>query len=341
MPFIVTSQRKLNFAILLDHQFPREERLADHLDALIELTELARDLNFDGVFGIHHFLAELRTPQPFQLLARLIPHSGTMDLGTSVYVATLSNPVQIAEELATLDQLSKGRLVFGTGVGYREEEFDSFGILRSTRGSRFVESLEVIRGLWTNEPFTHHGKYFNVNAQRSSVGPYDDRHIPFWIGANAPETITRAARIGDSWIASPNVKERWALGNLETFLAEKERVAAGTAVSARRPICRELLIADSDEEARKLAQQYLKDEYIAYSKYDLEHFVEMFDDLMNKSFLVGSPSTIAKKLRPLISGGFDYFIFRFFWSGMPYSIAKQSLRRFSTEVLPLLGERNS
>ena len=339
MPLIVSSQRKLNFAILLDHQFPRHERLADHLDALIELTELARDLNFDGVFGIHHFLAELRTPQPFQLLARLIPHSGKMDLGTSVYVATLSNPVQIAEELATLDQLSKGRLVFGTGVGYREEEFDSFGIARSSRGSRFVESLEVIRGLWSDEPFTYHGKHFTVEAQRSSVSPYEERHVPFWIGANAPETIARAARIGDAWIASPNVKERWAIGNLEAFLAEKERTTPGGSTASRRPICRELLIADSDDEARVLASKYLKDEYIAYSKYDLDHFVEMFDDLMNKSFLVGSPETIAAKLRPLISGGFDYFIFRFFWSGMPYSIANESIRRFSSEVLPLLEKR--
>jgi alkanesulfonate monooxygenase SsuD/methylene tetrahydromethanopterin reductase-like flavin-dependent oxidoreductase (luciferase family) len=324
--------------VLLDHQFPRNDRLADHLDALVGLTELARDLNFDGVFGIHHFLAELRTPQPFQLLARLIPHSGTMDLGTSVYVASLSNPVQIAEELGTLDQLSKGRVIFGTGVGYREEEFESFGIPRSSRGPRFVESLEVIRGLWSEEPLVHHGKFFDINGQRSSVGPYENRHIPFWIGANAPETITRAARIGDAWIASPNVKERWAIGNLESFLTEKERVAPGMSSTARRPICRELLIADTDEEARALADRYLKDEYIAYSKYDLEHFVEMFDDLMQKSFLVGSPATIAAKLRPLVTGGFDYFIFRFFWSGMPYSIAQESIRRFSEEVLPMLRE---
>jgi len=338
VPITVTSKRKLNFAVLLDHQFPRVDRLVDHLDALIEMTELARDLKFDGVFGIHHFLAELRTPQPFPLLARLIPHSGMMDLGTSVYVATLSNPVQIAEELATLDQLSRGRLIFGAGVGYREEEFESFGISRSTRGSRFVESLQVIRGLWSDSPFTFHGKHFRVNAQRSSVGPYDARHLPFWIGANAPETVVRAARIGDAWIASPNVKERWAIGNLEAFLTEKELVSPGNANQTCRPICRELLIADSDEEAQELAERFLKEEYFAYSKYELDYFVEMFHDLMIKSFLVGCPTTVAAKMRPLIAGGFDYFIFRFFWSGIPYSIAKESLSRFSAEVVPLLRE---
>jgi alkanesulfonate monooxygenase SsuD/methylene tetrahydromethanopterin reductase-like flavin-dependent oxidoreductase (luciferase family) len=334
---VVTQQ--INFAVLLDHQFPRHDRLADHLDSLIEITELARELRFDGIFGIHHFLAELRTPQPFQLLARLIPHSGTMDLGTSVYVSTLSSPAQIAEELATLDQLSKGRVIFGAGVGYREEEFETFGISRSTRGARFVESLEVIRGLWSDDPFTFQGKFHHVNAQRSSVNPFNNRHIPFWIGANTPKTITRAARIGDAWIASPNVKERWAIGNLKMFLEEKECVAPGTAATARRPICRELLIADSNEEARELADRFLKGEYVAYSKYDLEHFVEMFDDLMSKSFLIGSPASIAAKIRVLIDGGFDYFIFRFFWSGMPYSIANESLRRFTSEVLPLVHER--
>ena len=334
----MTSPRKLKFAVLLDHQFPRSDRLADHLDALIEISELARDLKFDGLFGIHHFLAELRTPQPFPLLARLIPHSGTMDLGTSVYIATLTNPAQIAEELATIDQLSRGRLIFGTGVGYREEEFETFGVPRSTRGSRFIESLQVIRGLLSDSPFSFNGNHFTVRAQRSSVGPFDNRHIPFWIGANAPETITRAARIGDAWIASPNVKERWAIGNLEAFLAERERVSPGSADETRRPICRELLIADSDEDASCLAHRFLREEYISYSKYELEHFVEMFDDLMTKSFLIGSPTTVAAKLRPLVAGGFDYFIFRFFWSGMPYSIAKDSLRRFSSEVFPVLDK---
>lgn len=331
--------QQVNFAVLLDHQFPRHDPLADHLDSLIEITELARDLRFDGIFGIHHFLAELRTPQPFQLLARLIPHSGTMDLGTSVYVSTITGPAQIAEELATLDQLSKGRVIFGAGVGYREEEFETFGIPRSTRGPRFVESLSVIRGLWSDDPFTFQGKFHHINARRSSVNPFNNRHIPFWIGANTPKTIIRAAHIGDAWIASPNVKERWAIGNLKTFLEEKERVAPGTAATARRPICRELLIADSNEEAYELADRYLKEEYIAYSKYDLGHFVEMFDDLMHKSFLVGSPASIARKIRVLINGGFDYFILRFFWSGMPYSIANESLRRFASEVLPLVHER--
>ena len=138
----------IRFGILLDHQFPKHEDVAFHLDEIVHLTERARDLGFDAVFGIHHFLAELQTPQPFQVLARLIPHSGNMLLGTSVYVASLSHPVQMAEELATLDQLSRGRVIFGAGIGYRDEEFASFGIDRSDRAPRFIEALEVIRGLW-------------------------------------------------------------------------------------------------------------------------------------------------------------------------------------------------
>jgi alkanesulfonate monooxygenase SsuD/methylene tetrahydromethanopterin reductase-like flavin-dependent oxidoreductase (luciferase family) len=328
------TSRRIKFGLLLDHQFPRNDDLATHIDSLVELTELAAGHGLDGVFGIHHFLAGLQTPQPFQLLARLVPVSARMDLGTSVYVSTLAHPVQIAEELATLDQISRGRVVFGAGIGYRDEEFASFGIPRSSRAPRFIEGLEVIRGLWGDEPFSYSGTYYSIDGQRSSVRPYEGRRIPFWIGANAPDTILRAARIGDAWIASPNVKERWAIGNLEAFREERRR--HGLPDDGDRPIGRELFIADTDDEARRVVAPYLEEEYRHYSQYDLDHFVEMYGELMLKSFFVGSPATVAAKIRAFADGGFNYFLFRTFWSGMPYDMAKRTVERLVNEVLPLV-----
>ena len=323
----------IRFGLLLDHQFPAEDNLADHLDEMIKFTERARDLGFDAIFGIHHFLASLQTPQPFQLLARLIPHSGSMLLGTSVYVSTLSHPVQIAEEIGTLDQLSRGRVVFGAGIGYRDEEFQSFGIDRTTRGPRFVESLEVIEGLLKNRPFDFTGKYFQVQQMQSSVQPFENRKIPTWIGANTPETIQRAARIGDAWIASPNVKLNWAVGNLKSFKDIKQSMGiSGT--NHDYPIARELLIAQSEEIAKQYCEQFLRDEYLEYSKYDLDHFVEMFEELFEKSFLIGSAPSVKTKLEKYIEGGFNFFLFRTFWSGMPYEHAIETLERFSKDIMP-------
>ena len=326
---------KIRFGILLDHQFPQEEDLAQHLDQLITFTERARDLGFDAIFGIHHFLASLQTPQPFQLLARLIPHSGTMLLGTSVYISTLTHPVQIAEEIATLDQLSRGRLIFGSGVGYRKEEFESFGIDKKTRGHRFVEELSAIKGLLGNQPFSMDGDYFKLCKVQSSVKPFRNRSIPFWIGANASETIERAARIGDAWIASPNVKLNWAIGNLEKFKSVRKRNNL-LLDSDFFPISRELHISSSDSEALARCSDYLKRQYIEYSKYDLEHFYEIFEELLEKSFLIGSADSVRIKLERYINGGFNFFLFRTFWSGMSYEFANETLERFSRDIMPKL-----
>ena len=323
----------IRFGILLDHQFPKNEDVASHLDEIVHLTERARDLGFDAVFGIHHFLAELQTPQPFQVLARLIPHSGNMLLGTSVYVASLSHPVQMAEELATLDQLSRGRVIFGAGIGYRDEEFASFGIDRADRAPRFIEALEVIRGLWGDAPFDYSGKHFTLNGVNSSVRPYQKSTIQIWIGANTPKTIARAAEIGDAWIASPNVKFNWAKGNLELF--KKTREECGLPLSGGNyPIARELHIADSDSDAIERSSHFLQREYAEYAQYDLDHFVNKYDEYVQKSFLVGSAETVTKKIGEYVGAGFNFFLFRTFWSGMPYEMAIDTLERFATDVMP-------
>src|SRR6056297_2452262 len=139
----------MKFGLALDHQYERGDDLGRRIDELVELTELARDIGFSSVYGIHHYLAPLQTLQPLTLLARLVPSSGAMSLGTGIYLAGLPHPVHVAEEVATLDQLSGGRAVLGVGAGYRDEEFDSFGIQRSSRGRRLVESIEVMRRLWS------------------------------------------------------------------------------------------------------------------------------------------------------------------------------------------------
>lgn len=329
----------IRFGLLLDHQFPRHENLADHLDQLIVVTERARDLGFDAIFGIHHFLANLQTPQPFQILARLIPHAGNMLLGTSVYVASLSHPVQIAEEVATLDQLSRGRVIFGAGIGYRDEEFASFGINRTERGPRFVEALEVIRGLWSESPFEYSGKYFTMNGVNSSVRPFRNSATPIWIGANTPKTIARAAEIGDAWIASPNVKLNWAGGNLEIFRDIRKQRGLATALD-QYPIAREMHIANSDSEAIQRSSRYLQREYAEYARYDLNYFLDKYDDLVQKSFLIGSAETVTNKINQYVSAGFNFFIFRVFWSGMPYEMAINTLERFASDVMPKFREKD-
>jgi hypothetical protein len=100
------------------------------------------------------------------------------------------------------------------------------------------------------------------------------------------------------------------------------------------PIARELLIAQSEEIAQQYCEQFLRDEYLEYSKYDLDHFVEMFEELFEKSFLIGTAPSVKTKLEKYIEGGFNFFLFRTFWSGMPYEHAIETLERFSKDIMP-------
>ena len=265
------------------------------------------------------------TLQPLPTLARLIPHSGTMRLGTGVYFATVEHPIRLAENTATIDQLSGGRLILGLGAGYRREEFAATGVERATRWSRLAETVDLVEALWTGEPVDHRGDAFEVRGQRISVAPAQRPRPPIWVGANGPTTLLRAAAIGDAWLVPPNVKARWAIGNLAAFQAEQERLDRARP-GADVPIMRELFVADTDAEAEARAVDFVRREYAEVAQHDLDHFVSMFDDLVRKAFLIGSPETIRCRIEELAAAGFDHLIFRVRWADMPVDARRREPR---------------
>ena len=323
----------MRFGILLDHQYDRGDDVAARLPELVDLVQTIRDLGFDSVFGIHHYLSNLRTLQPLPLLARLVDHTGSMQIGTGIYIVPLTHPVQLAEEVATLDQLSGGRFVLGAGAGYRTEEFEAFGIPRKERTSRMVESLEVMTRLWSGEEVTHHGEHFRLDGVQLSMLPVQRPHPPIWIGANSPAAIERAARLGYPWLASGNVKRNWAVGNLADYRVAL--VAAGHEdVGRTYPIHRDLSIADSRAEAIARVEPYVRRSYGEYTGYGLDYFETMFEEFKEKSFFFDTPDGVAARIADFASGGFDHFVFRVQWLGCPLEVSIGILERFAREVMP-------
>jgi alkanesulfonate monooxygenase SsuD/methylene tetrahydromethanopterin reductase-like flavin-dependent oxidoreductase (luciferase family) len=322
----------MKFGIMVNHQFLRSEDVGRRLDDIVVLAETARDLGFESLFSHHHYLANLQTPQALPVLARLVPSTGDMRLGIGVYLATYEHPVQLAENFATLDQLSGGRLILGVGAGYRDDEFTTFGVDGKRRWTRLAETLELVDKLWTGERVTHRGEFFTVEDQAISVVPRQRPRPAFWMGANAERTIRRSGAIGDAWLAPPNVKARWAKGHLLYF---KEALAArGIAPEGREhPIVRELYVTDRDDAVDAEIGEYVRNEYLAFAQYD-SVYERYFADMWQKSFLFGSPDTVAQKIADLADGGFTTFIFRTNWPGMPIERSLESLRRFAAEVMP-------
>lgn len=323
----------MRFGILLDHQYPRGVEVSDRLPELLDFVHAVRDLGFDSIFGIHHYLSGLRTLQPMTLLAHLVDHTGDMQIGTGILILPLVNPVHHAEEVASLDQLSGGRFVLGVGTGYRNEEFNAFGIPRRERGTRMVESLEVMTKLWSGEPVTHHGAHYDLDDASISMLPVQRPHPPIWIGANSPAGIERAARLGHPWLAPGNVKRNWAVGNLADY--RSHLVDAGFEDSGRTyPIHRDLCIADSRDEAIAMVEPYIRASYGEYAQYSMDYFETMFEEFKEKSFFFGTPDDVAARIDDFAQAGFNHFVFRVQWLGCPPAVSLAIAERFAREVMP-------
>jgi alkanesulfonate monooxygenase SsuD/methylene tetrahydromethanopterin reductase-like flavin-dependent oxidoreductase (luciferase family) len=128
-----------------------------------------------------------------------------MQLKTSVLLVPLLNPVEVAENVATLDHLCHGRLVLGVAVGYREQELAAVGLTRKDRGPKLDESLEIMKQLWSGEEVTYRGRYTCIERGRLGFTPYQKPHPPIEMGAQSDGATRRAARLGDGVFVGPQV----------------------------------------------------------------------------------------------------------------------------------------
>ncbi len=202
------------------------------VDASLDLVRASRDAGFATVVAGQHFLSAPHTYlQPVPLLARLVPETSGMNLVTGVLLLPYLHPVQLAEELASLDVLSAGRLVIGVGQGYRDVEMNAFGVARDERLSRQLETLALLKEIWSGKPVEHDGRYHKVHAQGPSVLPVQRPHPPIWYAAGAERPFRRAAHEGYVPYLGPQVT-RGGVAELTKTPAERRP----TAVALRRDI---------------------------------------------------------------------------------------------------------
>ncbi|HLT16651.1 MAG TPA: LLM class flavin-dependent oxidoreductase [Acidimicrobiales bacterium] len=141
-------------------------------------------------------------PDPVVALAVAAGRTTRLKLGFSVLVLPGRNPMLLAKELATLDQLSAGRLLPAFGLGAVDPaEHQAFGVARAERGPRFDEALPLLRRFWTGEPVDHEGRFHRYEGARVLPRPHQDR-LDVWLGGLAPSELRRCGRLGDGWLPS-------------------------------------------------------------------------------------------------------------------------------------------
>jgi probable F420-dependent oxidoreductase len=308
-------------------------------DALEEVVR-AEDLGFDSVWmEEHHSVTDHYWPSPLPVLAGFVTRTTRMRLGTDILVAPFYHPVRLAEDAAMLDVMSGGRFVLGIAIGYKPDEFALYGAALEKRGARFEEQLAVMKALWTQDRVAFHGTYYTVDG-RLEPRPVTRPHPPVWIGGWGDITLRRAATLADNWVPGPTADLTRLLAGKQQFLANRRAAGRNEAVT-EWPLTRDVIIADTDREARELAEKHIMISYRKEYAGGWRHpFIDAsiatdLDALMQNRFLIGGPDQVVRALRPFVTEyGMTHLICRVFFPGMPHRHIMRELELIAKEVRP-------
>ncbi len=239
------------------------------IDEAIEVVAAASRMGFAWVSIGQHWLSHPTVwPQPFPILARLAPETGTMRLKTSVLLLPIVNAVEAAENVATLDHITHGRLDVGVAIGYREKELEAAGLARKDRVPKLEESIALMKRLWSGEEVTFDGTYTRVTAGRMGFTPFQRPHPPLEMGAQSDGATRRAARLTDGVFFGPQVAWRDVARLAGVF--REARAEAGAAGLGSLGASRSLIVGASKEAAAGAAREYLEKTFAMYRAWAMQ-----------------------------------------------------------------------
>ncbi|MCB1740381.1 MAG: LLM class flavin-dependent oxidoreductase [Gammaproteobacteria bacterium] len=323
---------------------PRGDDLDRCVAETIAEAELAEACGFEGFFfGEHHQDKDGFLPAPLIVCAAVAARTKRMQVGTSVILLPLHNPILIAEEMVTLDIVAAGRSVLGVGLGYQAADFRAFGVKRSSRVGRFEEAIAIIRNAWTGEVFSHHGKQFAIDDVRVLPRPIQRPGPPIWIAGWVPAAVERAGRLGDALVLGPSL-------TLAQNQALVERYRAAAQAAGREPqvvVMRDAWVADSLGEAARIYGPEVMDAYryywrngaVAFQDFEREEdFV--FENIWKDRIITGSPQMCVSELQRWSKAlGSTVFMLRLRHAhsgGPPHSEIMRAIERFGHDVIPHL-----
>ncbi len=333
----------MKFGLIISKQHPPGVSMVERFREHIDQVRAARDAGFDLiVMGQHYLSTPFQEVQTMPSLARLAAEAGSMRIGATVLLLPLLNPVDVAEQVATLDVISEGRFIFGVGLGYREEEYEAFGVVGKERVPRFVESLEVIKRLWAEDEVTHHGRFFRLTRARMSLRPVQKPHPPVWFAANNDGAVERSARMADAWVINPHAK--LAILERQMVLYRSALQAAGKPLPAELPIIKELYVAPDRRTALQECRPFLEAKYKAYGSWgqdkalpEGDSFDVAFEELVRDRFIIGDPDDCVRELRRYADAlGVNCFILRIQWPGMEQAKVLRTIKLLAERVMPAL-----
>jgi alkanesulfonate monooxygenase SsuD/methylene tetrahydromethanopterin reductase-like flavin-dependent oxidoreductase (luciferase family) len=302
----------------------------------VETNVEAEELGFHSSFVTeHHFTGIGQVSATLTLLTYIAARTSRLRLGTAILVLPWHNPVLLAEQVATLDLLSRGRLDLGVGKGYRHNEFAGFAMPPHEAEPRFEEVLDVlVRALASDAPFSHHGRFFRFDKVVVEPPPHQRPHPPLWLAAGSEASISACARRGfnlllDQFASPRQIGERIAL-------YRRELEAAGRAFDPMRvAVARNIFVAHDAAEKREAVrrQTQIHERLLSLSRGSESRpgsHILAYADTPEAHSLIGTAGEVEAGLAQLEEVGVAYVLL--FGQG-----SHENLRRFAERVMPRFG----
>jgi alkanesulfonate monooxygenase SsuD/methylene tetrahydromethanopterin reductase-like flavin-dependent oxidoreductase (luciferase family) len=339
------------------HEFPslKGRTDAEAFDEALEQVDTAEECGLDAMWLAElHFAPERSLlSSPMGIAAAMAARTRRMKIGLAVQVLPLAHPLRIAEETATVDQLSRGRLIFGVGRSGVVRTYDTYGVPYGESVARFNEALDIIRLAWTRDKFSYSGKFYRFAEVGVAPRPYQQPHPELRMAASAGDTFpvigtmglpafgsarhvtwgelkTQIASYRAAWRAAGHKGEGAVFISAPTYLAASDEAAEADAAPSIMSFYRyqAALLADSIRRtASPTAARFARADRLA--KLD-------FPQAMKDHVLVGAPETVSRRLAALRDElGIDGILAELNCGGLiPHAKVVEALRLLCTEVMP-------
>jgi alkanesulfonate monooxygenase SsuD/methylene tetrahydromethanopterin reductase-like flavin-dependent oxidoreductase (luciferase family) len=324
----------MRFGIILNGgsrpELSREQEFAE----LLMKVRAARDAGFHSLWVGPGYLQN--GWHATVLLARVAAEAPGLELGL-VGILPLYHPVELAEQLATLDVICGGRLTLAAAIGWRDFQFRAFEVPQAQRLSRFLEVLEVMQKLWTRPRLTHRGKHFQLDDIPGAGAPLQRPYPKLFIAANLDPGIRRAARLADGWLVSSRATfttVQRQMGLYRTTLAQTGRPGYVAA-------WREMYVAESREAAittiRPSVEWLYRDRAaLGHNRLlpEADRIDVPFEQVLEGRFILGGAAECVAEVTRYRDIGVQELIMRCQWPGLGVEPALQAIQRFGRDVLP-------
>jgi len=309
----------MKFGLWVTANFPTSIPPTAYFQGLAEQVRVAKQMGFSLISsGQHYLAAPSYRLQTMPLLARLAAEGEGMEVATSVVLLPLHNPVDIAEQAATMDVLTGGRFILGLGLGNIDREYAAFGVDKKRRVSRHEESLDIMLMLWRGGSVEYQGRYFNVPKVESTSVWKQPR---LWMGGGGDGPIRRAARYGFPWFPGGGAGEGLAQGRAQYLQALQEY---GKPVPSDYPTGMAVYLAEDERQAMEEAHRF----------HGGSATPEEFRRRAANQMIVGTPAQAVRRVQDLQDRfGLNYILCRIQVPGMTQAQVLRTIRLLGEEVI--------